>query len=101
MGRNNGSWRKNATAATGANPTTPADGVARRRTEMKRLITASLLILALLGVSRTPEAQIGPALTAVTLVGNAIAIGGCAHAALKAPAPSPAITPMPPAETGG
>lgn len=63
---------------------------------MKRLVTTLFILIALLGVSRTPEAQVGEAFTAAMLAGNAIAIGGCAHAALKSPAPNPTTA----AETG-
>lgn len=68
---------------------------------MRKMLTALLIILALLGISRTPEAQVGEILTVISLASNAIVIGGCAHAALKSPTPNPAITPLPSAETGG
>lgn len=71
-----------------------------RRGEVKKFLAVAVLVflLALLGFDKTPEAQVGEALTAAMLAGNAIAIGGCAHAALKSPAPNPTM--MPP-ETGG
>lgn len=63
---------------------------------MKRsLVLLLVLLLLLLGVQRTPEAQVGPALTAVSLAGNAIFIGGCVHAAATA---KPDVA-MPQAET--
>lgn len=70
--------------------------------KMKKIFVGLLLLLfTLLGVSRTPEAQVGEALTAAMLAGNVITVGGCAHAALKSPAPSPMAAPQPPAEIGG
>lgn len=47
-----------------------------------KLVAALLLgVFLLLGVQRTPEAQVGEALTAVSLAANAMFIGGCVHAA--------------------
>lgn len=63
---------------------------------MRRLLAVLCILLALLGFSRTPEAQVGEAFFAAMIAGNAIAVGGCAHAALKSPAPNPTTA----AETG-
>lgn len=42
-----------------------------------RLVAALLLLFALLGVQRTPEAQVGEAIGVV--VTTAVAVGGCAY----------------------
>lgn len=109
VGRHHGCWCQNA--AAGAHPAVPADRVERwatgagaannageppRRREMKKILAVLVLILALLGVSRTPEAQVGLALTAATLAGNAIAIGGCVHMAATAKPDMAPMAPLPP-----
>lgn len=48
---------------------------------MKKSVVALLLfLLLLLGVQRTPEAQVGEA---ITLTAGIIAVGGCAYLALS------------------
>jgi hypothetical protein len=66
---------------------------------MRRFVVILLTIFALLGFSRTPEAQVeGIMLGIVAPVVVGVTVGGCAHTALKSPEPA---APMPPAETGG
>lgn len=61
---------------------------------MKRLMILLLVLMTLLGVQRTPEAQVGEALTAVSLAVNALLIGGCVHAvATMRPDASPVAMP--------
>lgn len=58
---------------------------------MKRLFVVLTTLMFLLGVSRTPEAQVGEAIAYVAL---GMAVGGCIHAAaLKNPPPTPYLAP--------